>query len=61
MNQKAATTNVLNVDDSQCHLLMHLNSFWIQSVIINTTFSPLKMYILLTENIHEVSRDEKTC
>lgn len=61
MNQRSATPNVLNVGDCQCHLLIHLNSFWIQSAIINTTLSPLKMYILLTENIPEVSRDDKTC
>lgn len=56
MNQRSATPKVLNVGDHQCHLLVHFNSFWIQSAIINTTLSPLKMYILWTETMmHEVS------
>lgn len=60
MNQRSATPNVLKDGDRQCRIL-HWNSFWIQSAVINATFSPLKMFSLLTENTHKVSRDDKTC
>ena len=60
MNQRSATPNVLKVGDRQCRII-HLNSFWIQRAVINTTVSPLKMFRLLTENTHKVSRDDKTC
>ena len=60
MNQRSATPNVLKVGDRQCRII-HLNSFWIQCAVINTTFSPLKMFHLLTENTHKFSRDDKTC
>ena len=60
MNQRSATPNVLKFGDRQCRII-YLNSFWIQSAVINTTFSPLRMFSLLTENMHKVSRDDKTC